>query len=280
MIRNDFEQIPDGMMDRISKRLAEHVSARKKRRKVKTVLIAVACTLLLPISAYAFINISNDNWGWFEGIKKAEKNGKTVEINKEFTYKDGKILFEDAVWEDDCLLLSYSVFKGTYIPYDICMYDDNGERIDCDEDYEFDGKRNGTIKVSIDKNKKKSNVANLSILTLKSSKPINIHNIEYEYELMIYKSLLTNGMAEINKEYNTSFGTLKLLNARYEDNEGRIIISYSFNLNENIKNLIKDSTELSKIVSLSMLYIKDRDNNIIKIANNRGNSDEDSGYAT
>jgi len=208
MIQNGFDQVPDGMMDRIRERLAEHVSARKKRKKVKTVLIAVTCSLLLPISAYAVINISNDYyWNWYEGIKKAEKSGKTVEINKEFEYKDGKILFKDAVWEDDCLLITYSILEGeSVIPANIHLYNEQWEMI---QDGSVQG--GGSLKIGINSEKLVGDTAYLSISGL--DYPEVFHDIPVNWKIPIKVEKIDTEVVSINKEIKLDKGILRINNA-------------------------------------------------------------------
>lgn len=261
-MKYDFdEQIPDGMMDRIDARLRAHAVSKRRRRKIKMISTAAAIILLLPVSVFG---VANMDWGWMRGIGIAEENGRTVKLNSAFESEGTKMIFKNAVWENDMLLISYSTSGKGFIPSESGLLNENGKKIDHGGGGEFDGNSNGTIHFKLENDKVIGKNVLLKIYTIMSPRSPSKIDIDYNHSLMLDSSLLSKNEAEIGKEFETPYGLIKLHKIRCSG--GRTFIQYSFEMNAAVKQLSDpDNNGRYAVPGLfPELFLKDGEGNAIK----------------
>lgn len=272
---NETEQIPDGMMERISARLEEHANRRKKSRKLKYIIVAALVAMVLPLSVFSVTRINWD-WGWRQGIEIAVERGKTVVLDKTFEYKNHKIKFENAVWEDYALIISYSIpdfsEDQTYIPAEASIAYESGAPIrGKSTGREYYGKGKGSLRFGLENLKLEGQKIILRILTLQNSK---VKDAEYKYQLKIDNQLLTQGKADLDYEFDTPNGTVKFTAAKFESNE--LILDYSFEPVPEAKELLQLARKGYASVHglFPEIYLKDNQNNVVKSQGMSSNTGE------
>lgn len=210
-MRHDvMEPIPQGMMDRIEQKLEKHVSQRKRIKRIRTITLAAVISLILPFSVFAVINV---NWGWRDGIEAASQNGKSIKLNSVFEYDNHKIVFEDAVFEDYALLVSYSVSDfevNKVIPKDILLVNEKGTPVSKNYETSYDLKGKGYMKFNLKDNIVKGENLYLLVNTLeKLGKPPKFNS------KLNLKQPPQKGKVNINKQFDTDYGTLSINSAGY-----------------------------------------------------------------
>jgi hypothetical protein len=261
-MKYDFdEQIPDGMIDRINKRLRTHAANKKRKRKIKMITTTAIIILLLPVSVFGVVNM---DWGWTRGIGIAENNGKAIKLDSVFESEGSKIIFKDAVWENDMLLISYSTSGNGFIPSETGLLNENGIKINHGGGGEFDGNSNGNIHFNLENDEVIGKNVLLKIYTIMSPKSPSIIDIAYNHSLVLDSSLLSKNEAEIGKEFETAYGLIKLHKIRCSG--GRTYIQYSFEMNTAVKQLPDlDNNGRNAIPGLfPELFLKDSEGNTIK----------------
>lgn len=269
---DESEQIPYGMLERISKRLEEHAGRRKKSRKLKIITVAALLAMILPLTVFS---VTRMDFNWIQSIKIAEENGKTIILNKTFEYENHKIKFENAVWEDFALLISYSIPDWAdgkeYIPSEVSLADENGRPLGKGKisGTEYDGKGSGILRFGLeDLDLKKENLI-LQIHTLTGP---DINNSGNSYEITLDKNLKDKGKADVNYQFDTIYGTLKFIAARYENN--KLSFDYSFDPTPEVKKLIQpDSEKYIRVMHglFPKIYLKDNQNNVVQMGGRLSN---------
>lgn len=249
------EHIPEGLMDRVEQRLAAYLTVKRKKRVKKTLVLLSMCLLLIPATVYGFVN--NNFNSWFDSIRMAHNKGKTVKLNTVFEYEGNKIVFEDAVWEEDNLMVSYRLIDGVLLPSQFILQNEKGEIINHQAEAEHNGKE-GTLKVYFDEEKLFGEKAFFSIKALERLKYPD-DNIEFKNKLDIDKDFLTTGHAVVNKTFEAEYGLITIEEIKIKD--GRTFLTYKCDWNDKISSTAEqDWTRLPML----FFYIKDAENNIIK----------------
>jgi len=144
-MRFDYnDQIPEGLMDRVEQRLAAHLAVKKKKRVKKTLILLSMCLLLIPATVYGVV--SNNFNSWFDAIRMAHNKGKTVKLNSVFEYEGNRIVFEDAVWEENELLVSFRIVVGMLWPSKFSFLNDKDEVIGNSGGYSINDENEGTLR--------------------------------------------------------------------------------------------------------------------------------------
>lgn len=204
---DDLEPIPEGMMDRIEQKLEKHVSQRKRAARLRSVTLAVAIALVLPLSVFAVINV---NWGWRDGIEVAAENGKSIKLNSVFELNNHKIIFEDAVFEDYALLVSYSVPDNKVMPRDVLLVNDKGTPVCKSNENSYDKKGKGYMKFNLKDDMVKGENLYLLVNTLEKQGEPPLYNCKLNLEKPPQK-----GKVSIDKQFDTDYGTLSINSAGY-----------------------------------------------------------------
>lgn len=252
----DFnDQIPEGMMDRVEQRLESHLVVKKNKRTKKVLVLLSILVLLIPATVYGFVNNSFDSW--FSAIKEANKKGKTVELNAAFENDSSKIIFEDAVWEEDKLRVSYRIVDGVMCPRHFTLRNEKDEIINNRSGGELLDKE-GALEAYFDKDKISGEKVFLSVEILEKIRYMDNY-IDYKYSLNIDKEFLATGQAKVGKSFETEYGTITIEEIKIED--GKTILIYKYEVNDEI-------AELSEQETCPMIYpnfyIKDADNNTLE----------------
>ncbi|AEV68811.1 hypothetical protein [Acetivibrio clariflavus] len=255
-MRFDYnDQIPEGLMDRVEQRLAAHLAVKKKKRVKKTLILLSMCLLLIPATVYGVV--SNNFNSWFDAIRMAHNKGKTVKLNSVFEYEGNRIVFEDAVWEEDNLMVSYRIVDGEFWPSQFMLKNEKGEIINHQAAAEHNGK-DGTLKVHFDEEQLSGEKAFFSIKSIEKLKYPN-DNIEFKHKLSINKDFLTTGHAVINKTFEAEHGLITIEEINIKD--GMTFLTYKCDWNDKILSLAEqDWTRMPMLA----FYIKDAENNIIE----------------
>jgi hypothetical protein len=255
----DFnEQIPDGMMDRVGQRLSLHSVAKKKKRVKNTLILLSVLVLLIPASVYGFVNYNT--LGWFDSIRVAHEKGKTIELNATFEYGKSKVLFEDAVWIDNnMLMVSYKIANGKFLgKVKYILTNEKGEKIADEKGSECNYKGEGNIHFELKDDKMIGGNIFLSLLT--QQKTLRNSDINFDYRLNIGKELLTLGQAKVNQVFQTTYGPISIDNIKTYNWTTELKFRYVENKGETQSVIIKDGAEYKL---LPELFIKDSKNNIL-----------------
>lgn len=213
----------------------------KYKNKASIFLLAVVMAVMLPFSSFAAGGYVN--WGWTSGIATAVENGKAVELNQTFEYEGHKIKFENAVWEDYALLVSFSVLdadkEDSVMLSQVSLVNEEGKSLSQGCGSEYDGNGKGVLEFDLDKDLITGDKVYLKIHTVreaKSEKP------DYIYGMVLDKSLASDGAKySLGNECKTDYGTLKLVTA--SNSKGRLSIDYTFDFIQEIKELINQDPE-------------------------------------
>jgi hypothetical protein len=255
----DFnEQIPDGLMDRVGQRLLLHSAAKKKKRVKNTLVLMSILVLLVPASVYGFVNYNT--LGWFDSIRVAHEKGKTVKLNAVFEYGGSKMIFEDAVWIDNnILMVSYKIPNGVFLgKVKYILTNENGEKIADEKGSECNYKGEGNIRFEIENDKMVGRNIFLSLLT--QQKTFIKSGIDFEHRLNIGKELLTLGQAEVNQVFQTAYGPISIEDIKTYNSTTELKFRYVENREESQFVLIKDGAEYKLFPEL---FIKDSKDNIL-----------------
>lgn len=170
------------------------------------------------------------DWGRKKGIEIAVDNGKAIELNKVFEYGDHKIKLENAVWEDDSLLVTFSTLdedtENTFVVSQFSLVNEEGVSVSNGHGMENNGDGSGIIDFDLENKFVKGEKLYLNIYTIRSNRPDD-DKPDYIYHMILDKSLSTEGNKyDLKNECKTDYGTLKLKTASNE--EGRLVIDYTF----------------------------------------------------
>ncbi len=213
----------------------------KYKNKAGIFLLAAVMVVMLPFSSFA---AGGDvNWGWTSGIATAVENGTAVELNKTFEYEGHKIKFENAVWEDYALLVSFSVLdadkEDSVMPSQVSLVNEEGKSVSQGRGSEYDGNGKGVLEFDLDKDLITGDKVYLKIHTVREAKR---EKPDYIYRMVLDKSLASDGAKySLGNECKTDYGTLKLVTA--SNSKGRLSIDYTFDFIQEIKELIKHDPE-------------------------------------
>jgi len=256
-MRFDFyEQIPEGLMDRVEQRLSGYLAVKKKKRVKKTLALLSVCLLLIPVTVYGFVN--NDIQSWYDSIRMASNRGKTVKLNYDFEYEKSKIVFEDAVWEENGLLVSFRIVDGMLWPSKFSLLNEKDEAIGYSGGYSINDENEGTLKINFEEEEITGDKVFLSVEALEKLK-FSEDGIDYKYKLNIDKEFLATGQAKVGKTFETEYGLIAIEEIKIKD--GRTFLNYKYDRNDKMaKTSEHDSFEDTKLV----IFIKDSENNVLK----------------
>lgn len=207
------------------------------------------------------------DWGRTKGIEIAVANGKAIELNKVFEYRDHKIKLENAVWEEDSLLVTFSTLdedkENTFVPSQFSLVNEEG--VSVSQGYGMENSDNGKGIIDFDLENKliKGEKLYLNIYTIRPSRP-DADKPDYIYTMILDKSLSEEGKKiNINKECKTDYGTLKFVTATNED--GTLAIDYTFETLPEVEKLtnydLKTRIHFNVFPEISL---KDAKNNIFR----------------
>jgi len=255
-MRFDFnEQIPEGMMDRVEQRLAAHLVVKKKKRTRNTLVLISVLALLVPATVYGFVN--NNLQSLYNAIKIASDRGKSVKLNYDFEYGKNKIVFEDAVWEEDRLIVSYRVIDGVMFPAKFSLLNEKGDNVGYTGGSGF-GMDGGTLEVNFDEEELIGEKVFLSIEGLERFRYSDEDN-NYKYSFNLGKEFLNTGEAKVGKTFETEYGLITFEEIKVKD--GRTFLTYSCDINEESKKSAgQDGNEIQKV----NFIIKDKENNVLR----------------
>ncbi|GEM_PF-800426 len=256
-MRFDFyEQIPEGLMDRVEQRLATHLAVKKKKRVMKTLALLSVCLLLIPATVYGFVN--NDIQSWYDSIRIASNRGKTVKLNYDFEYEKNKIVFEDAVWEENELLVSFRIVDGMLWPSKFSLLNDKDEVIGHSGGYSINDENEGTLRFNFEEEEITGDKVFLSVEALEKLK-FSDDDIDYKYKLNIDKEFLATGQAKVGKTFETEYGFITIEEIKIKD--GRTFLTYKYDRNDKMAKISEqDKLDDTKLV----IFIKDSENNVLK----------------
>lgn len=203
------------------------------------------------------------DWGRSKGIEIAVANGKTVELNKVFEYKGHKIKLENAVWEEDSLLITFSTLdkdkENTISPSQFSLLNEEGVNISNGHGMENSGDGRGIINFHLEEKLVNGDKLYLNIYTIRPNIP-DTDKPDYTYTMILDKSLATEGKKiNIDRECKTEYGTLKLTAASNDD--GRLAIDYTFDALPEVKTLISyDPKTMIHVHIFPEISIKDSKN--------------------
>lgn len=252
----DFkEQIPDGMMDRVGQRLAAHLVIKKKKRTKNLMILLSILIVLIPASVYGLVN--SNLHSWFKAIRVAHDKGKTVKLNAAFEYEKNKIIFEDAVWEENKLMISCRIVDGALWPSQFILIDENSETLNHGAGYECYDKE-GALQLEFDEEKITGDKVFLSVKTLEKMS-YQDDSIDYKYKLNIDKEFLTTNQAKVDKTFETEYGLITIEDINIKD--GKTILTYKYDMNDKVAKL--EGWGKYRMPQPEF-YIKDAENNVLK----------------
>ncbi|MDQ2087904.1 hypothetical protein RBH29_15850, partial [Herbivorax sp. ANBcel31] len=268
MKHNYDEQIPDGMMERVSERLYLHKSIRKRRTKMATIML-VAFALLIPISAYS-IGIYEGSWQ--RGIRIANEKGRTIPLNEVYDDGTNRIKFDNVIWEEDMLLISYTVETGNFIPRNYKLLDENYNFIDTGAGGRHIHPVNNSGALQLDiKNDILEEKIFLKVYSLFDYTKIHLQESSgdkltdcdkvYTFPLNIDESFLEEGNSNINLSFKTKYGLFKINKIMNE--KGKTQIAYEIELNEETKQILDTPDGFHLIDVLPSLFLKPKDGDIL-----------------
>ena len=245
----------------------------KYANKVKILLLALIMAVMLPSSAFAAA--AEMDWGWTSGINAAIDSGKAVELNKTFEYEGHKIKFENAVWEDYALLVTFSVpdadKEDSVVPSQVSLVNEEGKSVSSGHGSGYDGNGKGVLEFDLNKELIKGDKLYLKIHTLREAgreKP------DYMYTMQLDKSLSSDGAKyNLGTKFKTDYGTLNFVAA--SNSEGRLSIDYTFDYIQEIKELTgRDQDNNGFVHSLfPQITLADANKKVFN-ANGRSSGDE------
>lgn len=203
------------------------------------------------------------DWGRTKGIEIAVANGKAIELNKVFEYRDHKIKLENAVWEEDSLLVTFSTLdedkENTFVPSQFSLVNEEGVNISNGHGMENSGDGRGIIDFNLEEKLVNGDKLYLNIYTIRPNIP-DTDKPDYTYTMILDKSLATEGKKiNIDRECKTEYGTLKLTAASNDD--GRLAIDYTFDALPEVKKLISyDPKTMIHVHIFPEVSIKDSKN--------------------
>jgi|GEM_PF-2886035 len=189
----------------------------------------------------------SDNMIWekWPGIEIAVASGKAIELNKVFEYEGKKIKFEYAIWEEDSLLLIYSLpdkeMEFTTMPSKFALVNKEGVNVSYGWGMSSNDNGRGYIEFDLQDKFIDGDELYLNIYTIRPERP-DIYYSNYTYTMLLDNSLSTKGYKyNLYKEYKTDYGTLKLKTANNED--GRLTIDYTYELLPEVKEITRSDSE-------------------------------------
>lgn len=203
------------------------------------------------------------DWGRSKGIEIAVANGKAIELNKVLEYEDHKIKLENAVWEEDSLLITFSTLdkdkENTISPSQFSLLNEEGVNISNGHGMENSGDGRGIIDFNLEEKLVNGDKLYLNIYTIRPNIP-DTDKPDYTYTMILDKSLATEGKKiNIDRECKTEYGTLKLTAASNDD--GRLAIDYTFDALPEVKKLISyDPKTMIHVHIFPEVSIKDSKN--------------------
>lgn len=217
----DVPNPPDGLMDRIKDRLAEHQQKKRSRRRQLAIVAAVILLFAIPASAY---NIAREYRGFDSGVRTAIENQEGIKLAKSFRHEDWEITIEDAVWEENSLAVTYALKGNSYRLGALEIADGNDNKIN--QGYALNGGQDGgTIDFhNIDLGSIEGDLVWLKILTIMRNEfppPIAA-----SVQIKVTPAMKNREYEEINKELAVEQGTYLLKDVYFGRDDLRI--SYEF----------------------------------------------------
>ena len=264
------------MLSPLSAFASSSTSAATSEKKVITTSDSQSATPSISTSEIKSVPASESesehmDWGRRKGIEIAVANGKAIELNEVFEYRDHKIKLENAVWEEDSLLITFSTLDkdkdNTINPSQFSLVNEAGVSVSNGCGMENSGDGTGIIDFNLQDKLVNGDKLYLNIYTIRPSRP-DTDKPDYTYTMILDKSLSTEGkMINIDKECKTDYGTLKLKTA--SNDEGRLAIDYTFEALPEVKKLISyDPKTMIHVNIFPEISLKDSKNPIIR-ANGR-----------
>lgn len=212
---------PDGLMDRIKDRLAEHQQKKRSRRRQLTLVAVVLLLFALPASAY---NIAREYWGFASGVRTAIENQEGIKLAKSFRHEDWEITVDDAVWDDNSLAVTYALKGNSYRLGALEIVDENDNTIS--QGYALSGGQDGgTINFhNIDLGSIEGDLVWVRILTIMRNEfppPIAA-----SVEIKVTPAMKNREYEEINTELAVEQGNYLLKDIYFSKDDIRI--SYEF----------------------------------------------------
>ncbi len=254
----------------------EQTKKRKRGSKAKIFILAIVMVMLIPFSAFAAEEM---DWGWTQGINTAVEKNSAVELNEIFEYDNHKIKFENAVWEDYALLVSYSVLDAdindTFMPSQVSLVNEEGKSISQGHGQENYGNGKGVLEFDLNNKLVKGDKFYLKVHTVRELK---IDKPDYMYTMVLDKSLGAEGAKyNIGRELKTDYGTLKFVTA--SNLEGKLTIDYTFEQFPEIKELAKADGATGAYIGniFPEITLKDAKKNILHVSGRDFESNEQKG---
>lgn len=208
---------PDGLMDRIKERLAEHQKAKKLRRRQLAIVVTVILLFALPASAY---HIAREYRGFASGVKIAVEHEEGIKIGQKLLQEDLEVTIEHAVWEDDELVIVYSMSDQGFMLHRCSLVDENGSEI-ARAHYADDLDDGGIIRFNrINLGRVKGDQVWLRILSFEKK---GLEPLSTAFKRVKVTPEMKEGeFAEINEELETEKGTYLVKHIRFGTNGTKI----------------------------------------------------------